>query len=221
MTQDSQRIERDVQAALEAEPAHIAERVRTITLEALTRGVVDTQALREVTQAVLRGAQAATPSLAAGQTEAIKGAVRGLDEALASAAQATQLAMQEAIGRSGEFSREGLKQSVDQLSRLEGDFVAALGDAARQTSGVAQATLRDLAEHAGRSGTAVGARVQTAVLELGHAMSDLARAQVDSGMRALGAQAELLAGMAAGVLRGLADRLQQDGSAKSAAERDD
>ena len=129
--------------------------------------------------------------------------------------------MQEAIGRSGEFSREGLKQSVDQLSRLEGDFVAALGDAARQTSGVAQATLRDLAEHAGRSGTAVGARVQTAVLELGHAMSDLARAQVDSGMRALGAQTELLAGMAAGVLRGLADRLQQDGSAKSAADRDD
>ena len=58
MTQDSQRIERDVQAALEAEPARIAERVRTITLEALTRGVVDTQALREVTQAVLRGAQA-------------------------------------------------------------------------------------------------------------------------------------------------------------------
>ena len=221
MTQDSQRIERDVQAALEAEPAQIAERVRTITLAALTRGVVDTQALREVTQAVLRGAQAATPSLAAGQTEAIKDAVRGLDEALASAAQATQLAMQEAIGRSGEFSREGLKQSVDQLSRLEGDFVAALGDAARQTSGVAQATLRDLAEHAGRSGTAVGARVQTAVLELGHAMSDLARAQVDSGMRALGAQTELLAGMAAGVLRGLADRLQQDGSAKNAAERDD
>ena len=221
MTQDSQRIERDVQAALEAEPAHIAERVRTITLAALTRGVVDTQALREVTQAVLRGAQAATPSLAAGQTEAIKGAVRGLDEALASAAQATQLAMQEAIGRSGEFSREGLKQSVDQLSRLEGDFVAALGDAARQTSGVAQATLRDLAEHAGRSGTAVGARVQTAVLELGHAMSDLARAQVDSGMRALGTQTELLAGMAAGVLRGLADRLQQDGFAKNAAERDD
>ena len=221
MTQDSQRIERAVQAALEAEPAHIAERVRTITLAALTRGVVDTQALREVTQAVLRGAQAATPSLAAGQTEAIKDAVRGLDEALASAAQATQLAMQEAIGRSGEFSREGLKQSVDQLSRLEGDFVAALGDAARQTSGVAQATLRDLAEHAGRSGTAVGARVQTAVLELGHAMSDLARAQVDSGMRALGAQTELLAGMAAGVLRGLADRLQQDGFAKNAANRDD
>ena len=221
MTQDSQRIERDVQAALEAEPARIAERVRTITLEALTRGVVDTQALREVTQAVLRGAQAAAPRLVDGQTEAIKDAVRGLDEALASAAQATQLAMQEAIGRSGEFSREGLKHSVEQLSRLEGDFVAALGDAARQTSGVAQATLRDLAEHAGRSGTAVGARVQTAVLELGHAMSDLARAQVDSGMRALGAQAELLAGMAAGVLRGLADRLQQDGSAKNAAERDD
>ena len=61
MTQYAQQIERDVQAAVEAEPARIAERVHAITLAALTRGVVDTQALREVTQAVLRGAQAAAP----------------------------------------------------------------------------------------------------------------------------------------------------------------
>ncbi len=61
MTQDTHQIESDVQAAVEADPAQVAERVRAITLGALTRGVVDTQALREVTQAVLRGAQAATP----------------------------------------------------------------------------------------------------------------------------------------------------------------
>ncbi|HQZ03192.1 MAG TPA: hypothetical protein PL024_10625 [Thauera sp.] len=221
MTQDTHQIESDVQAAVEADPAQVAERVRAITLGALTRGVVDTQALREVTQAVLRGAQAATPRVDASQTEGIKEAVRGLDEALASAAQATQLAVQEALGRGGEFSREGLKQSLDQLSRLEGDFVAALGDAARQTSGVAQATLRDLAEHARSSGTAVGQRVQSAVLDLGHAMSDFARAQVDSSVRALGAQAELVAGMAAGVLRGLADRLHADPTAKPEQDRHD
>ncbi|MDD3674970.1 DUF6781 family protein [Thauera propionica] len=212
MTQDAQQIERDVQAAVEAEPARIAERVHAITLAALTRGVVDTQALREVTQAVLRGAQAAAPRVEAEHTEGLKEAVRGLDEALASAAQATQLAMQEAIGRSSEFSREGLKQSLDQLSRLEGDFVAALGDAARQASGTAQATLKDLAEHARSSGTAVGARVQSAVVDLGQAMGDLARAQVQEGMRALSAQTELLASMAAGVLRGFADRLHPDSS---------
>lgn len=221
MTQDTHQIEGDVRAALEADPAQIAERVRAITLGALSRGVIDTQALREVMHAVLRGAQAATPRVDAGRVDGLREAVRGLDEALASAAQATQLAMQEAIGRSGEFSREGLKLSLDQLSRLEGDFVSALGDAARQATGTAQATLRDLAEHARSSGTAVGTRVQTAVVDLGQAMGDLARAQVDSGMRALSAQAELLASMTAGVLRGLADRLQPDASASKDAERRD
>ena len=147
MTQDSQRIERDVQAALEAEPARIAERVRTITLEALTRGVVDTQALREVTQAVLRGAQAAAPRLVDGQTEAIKDAVRGLDEALASAAQATQLAASPAItiasparcGKSLRTKSSVLGQTRQRASRGG-------GPAANAPSGTATA-----APHAGQS----------------------------------------------------------------------
>ena len=216
MTQDSQRIERDVQAALEAEPARIAERVRTITLEALTRGVVDTQALREVTQAVLRGAQAAAPRLADGQTEAIKDAVRGLDEALASAAQATQLAMQEAIGRSAEFSREGLRQALEPFSSIENDFIGALSEAARKTSGEARATLTELAEHMRHSGTAAGARVRDAAGDLARASSSLALSQVEGGMKTLLNQADLLASLAAGVLRGFADRLHAGNSAADA-----
>ena len=213
MSIDTRQIERDVEAAVGADTASIAERVRAITLAALSEGRLDGQALRAVMNAVLEGAQKGAMPVDAERSASFKEAMHGLDQAMASAAQATQLAMQEAIGRGSEFSREGLKQSLDQLSRLEGDFVAALGDAARQASGTAQATLKDLAEHARSSGTAVGARVQSAVVDLGQAMGDLARAQVQEGMRALSAQAELLASMAAGVLRGLADRLQPDSSA--------
>lgn len=221
MTQDTSGLEREVQVAVEADSAGIAERVRTITLDALSRGTLDAQGLREVMGAVIRGAQQARVDVDARHTEALKDAMRGLDDALATAAQATQLAVQEAIGRSSEFSREDLKHSLDQLSTLEGDFIAALGDAARATSGQAQATLRDLAEHARSSGTAVGGRVRDALGQLGQAAGELARAQFDGGVRTMRNQAELFASLAAGVLRGLADRLQPGASEQREPDRCD
>lgn len=189
MTQDTSGLEREVQVAVEADSAGIAERVRTITLDALSRGTLDAQGLREVMGAVIRGAQQARVDVDARHTEALKDAMRGLDDALATAAQATQLAVQEAIGRSSEFSREDLKHSLDQLSTLEGDFIAALGDAARATSG--------------------------------QAAGELARAQFDGGVRTMRNQAELFASLAAGVLRGLADRLQPGASEQREPDRRD
>ena len=212
MSIDTRKIERDVEAAVGADSEAIAERVRAITLAALTEGRLDAQALRGVMNAVLEGAQKGAMPVDAERSAAFKEAMRGLDEAMASAAQATQLAMQEAIGRSAEFSREGLRQTLEPFSSLENDFIGALSDAARKTSGEARSTLSELAEHMRHSGTAAGARVRDAVAELAHASSSLAWSQFDSGMQTLRNQADLLAGLAAGVLRGLADRLQPGAS---------
>ena len=207
MSLDTRQIERDVEAAVGADPASIAERVRAITLAALTEGRLDSQALRGVMNAVLEGAQKGSMPIDSARTAAFKEAMSGLDQALASAAQATQLAIQEAIGRSAEFSREGLRQSFEPFSSLENDFIGALGEAARKTTGEARATLTELAEHMRHSGTAAGARVRDAAAELARASSSLALSQVEGGMKTLLNQADLLTSLAAGVLRGLADRL--------------
>lgn len=208
MSIDTRQIERDVEAAVGADTASISERVRAITLAALSEGRLDGQALRAVMNAVLEGAQKGAMPVDAERSAAFKEAMHGLDQAMASAAQATQLAMQEAIGRSAEFSREGLRQTLEPFSSLEHDFIGALSDAARKTSGEARTTLTELAEHMRHSGTAAGARVRDAVAELAHASSNLAWSQFDNGMQTLRNQADLLASLAAGVLRGLADRLQ-------------
>ena len=57
MSIDTRKIERDVEAAVGADTEAIAERVRAITLAALTEGRLDAQALRGVMNAVLEGAQ--------------------------------------------------------------------------------------------------------------------------------------------------------------------
>lgn len=208
MSLDTRQIERDVEAAVGADTASIAERVRAITLAALTEGRLDSQALRAVMNAVLEGAQKGAMPVDAERRAAFAEAMRGLDEAMASAAQATQLAIQEAIGRSAEFSREGLRQSLDPFSSLEHDFIGALSAAAHKASGEARATLTELAEHLRHSGTAAGARVRDAAAELARASSSLAWSQVEGGMKTLLNQADLFASLAAGVLRGIADRLQ-------------
>ena len=77
-------------------------------------------------------------------------------------------------------------------------------------------TLTELAEHMRHSGTAAGARVRDAAAELAHASSSLALSQVEGGMKTLLNQADLLASLAAGVLRGFADRLHPGNSAADA-----
>lgn len=207
MSLDTRKIERDVEAAVGADTASIAERVRTITLGALTEGRLDGQALRDVMNAVLEGAQRGAMPIDAERAAAFKEAMHGLDQAMASAAQATQLAMQEAVGRSADFTRESLRQTLEPFSTLENDLIGALGEAARKTSGRARETLTELAEHMRHSGTASGARVRDAIAELARASGNLAWSQVEGGMQTLRNQTELLASLAAGMLRGVADRL--------------
>ena len=208
MTEHTKRLEADVQAAVDSDPSAIAERVRALTLEALAHGRLDAGQMKEVMGAVLRGAQQGIERPDGERAAAVGEAVKGLDQALAAAAQATRLAVQEALGRSGEFSRETLKTRLDELDGLESNFLDTLAEAAKSASGHVRTTLSDLAEHGRASGTAVGGQVQEAVSQLGRALAELAREQVDGGVRTLRNEAGLFAGLAAGMLRGIADRLQ-------------
>lgn len=208
MDQDTTKLEGEVKAAVESDPASIAERVRGITLSALSEGRLDGEGIRQVMGAVLKGAQQGVARPGEQSATALKEAVRGLDEALAAAAQATQLAIQEAAGRTSEFSREGLKTRADELAGLESKFLDTLTEAARGATGHVQETLRDLAAHSRASGTAVGGRVQSAASQLARALADAAQDQFEAGARTVRNEAGLLAGLAAGMLRGIADSLQ-------------
>lgn len=204
----TEEIERRVQGALAADPAAIAAQVRTITLDALTRGRLDGEALKRVTASVVKGAREGVAHLGEHRNQALKDAMRGLDEALAGAAEATQLAIQEAAGRTKDFSRQGLKRAADDLAALQTLLAETLQDAARNTQGAVQATFAELAEHARSSGSAVGRRARLALEQLTRAVTAGAREQAKKGTEVLRHEAALLAGLAAGLLQGIAARLE-------------
>ena len=114
-----------------------------------------------------------------------------------------------------------IEDRVDELASVESLFVDTLADAARSASGHARDTLRDLAEHSRASGTAVGGRVQAAVAQLAGAVAGVAQQGVEAGTRTLRNEAELLAGLAAGVLRGIADRLHAPAGGGAAGRDED
>jgi len=209
-----EEIEQRVQGALSTDPAAIAAQVRAITLDALTRGHLDTDALKRVTAAVVKGAREGAAPLGEPGGQALKEAMRGLDEALAGAAEAAQLAIQEAAGRTSEFSRQGLKRAADELATLQTLFIETLQDAARNTRGVVQATFTELAEHARTSGSAVGQRTRIALEQLTQAVTAGAREQTQKGTEVARHEAALLAGLAAGVLQGIAARLAKKSTGK-------
>jgi len=203
-----EEIEQRVQRALATDPAAIAAQVRAITLDALTRGRLDSDALKRVTAAVVQGARGGATPLGEHGGQAIKEAMRGLDQALAGAAEAAQLAIQEAAGRTSEFSRQGLKRAADDLATLQTLFMETLQEAARNTRGVVQTTFTELAEHARSSGSAVGQRTRIALEQLTQAITAGAREGARKGTEVVRHEAALLAGLAAGLLQGIAARLE-------------
>lgn len=204
----TEEIEQRVQGVLATDPTAIAAQVRAITLDALTRGSLDAEALKRVTASVVKGAREGVTHLGEHGSQSLKEAMRGLDEALAGAAEAAQLAIQEAAGRTKDFSRQGLKQAADDLATLQALFAETLQDAAHNTRGVVQATFTELAEHARTSGSAVGQRVKGAIEQLTQTMKATARDQAKKGTEAMHHETALLAGLAAGLLQGIAARLQ-------------
>jgi hypothetical protein len=199
-------LEREVRAVLSDNPAAITQEVRSLTLRALTEGKLDQGAVQKVVRAVVAGATGGAQGASDGQL-ALREALQGLDEALAAAAQATRLTLEEAVGNAGAFSRQTLRRRLDDLSTLESLFIETVSQTASSAAGFTRTTLVDVADHARASGSAVGSAVKEGVTSLGRALAESVSDQVEVTTSVLQKEAALLAGLTSGVLQGIADRL--------------
>lgn len=185
----------------------IHEAVRTITLKALTRGELDGSSVRKVAGEVMKGVRAAASARGAEAGDATEKAVRGLDEALAHAAQALKLSVEEAAGRAEKFSRKDLATARGNLKSLEKLFLDTLRATSRASRGAFSSILDDLLRHARASGTAVGRELGQSVSGLSGSVAEAGRAQFEAGVNAALSSGAMMARVASGVLSGIADSL--------------
>ncbi|MGZ8231178.1 MAG: DUF6781 family protein [Burkholderiales bacterium] len=202
----NETVTQQVQKAI-AEGRRVQEAVHDIALKALARHELDFEAMRKVTREAVDAVREAAGHQDIAVKDAAKQAIGGIDHALAHAAEALKLSIQEASSRTEKFSREDLAKARADLAELERMFVETLGEAARAARGTAKATLEDLARHAETSGTAVGRQLRESAALSGQ-FAEAARKQFESGIKAVAASSALIARAAAGVLAGIADTLE-------------
>ena len=101
----------------------IYQRVKDITLKALTARQLDMENITKVADAVAKGIGDAMGNQGEYSRDAFAQAVSALDDALAKAAEASKLAIQEAASKVSDYSQYDLNKATDDIQRLEELFL--------------------------------------------------------------------------------------------------
>jgi len=175
----------------------IYEQIRAITIKALTERDLDTDNIRNVVDDVASGISDAL-STQGEQTKTIFiQAISALDEALAVAAEATKLALEEASSKVSEFSEQDFSKAKEDLKTMEGMFLETLEKVAKNGNEIVAEVVTDFTDHSRKTGTAVGKHVLTALESLQHLPQ--------MGLSTTVAAASSLAQIGANILAGIAE----------------
>lgn len=206
-TNQQQDVKDAVRAAVES-GADVHQQVKNIVLKALTERQLDMDNIRNVTEAVGKGIDEGI----AGQDERAKElfahAVTALDDALAIAAEASKLAIEEAAYKVN--SQHDFNDAIKDIQNMEGLFIDTLEKVAKGSSQAVADIVSDFIAHAQKSGTAVGEQAFIAL----DALKDLPKASTDVIVSSTVATASALAKIGSGILLGIAESLQPSDAKK-------
>lgn len=196
----------EVRAATDAE-ADLKERVRVIVMKAMIDREVAPAAIREVISATVDGVGEGLVARGAQAGTALRDAMQGMDEAVASCVHSLQMALEEAWGNGRQFADGDVRETVESMRSLEQDLLKTLRDAAEKSQGWLKSEFGEVLGHMQRTGTDTGARVKTVMESLNSRLvSSVAGYGKDARTAAEQSKARL-SQVASGILRGLADAL--------------
>ncbi len=208
---DETRTKAAVEAAIE-QGDDIRNKVRNIVVDSLKEGHLDTDSLKQLIQTVIEAANETSPKNAKQTVETLQQIVNGLDDALAKAAEASKLAIEEAVGHVDDFSETDVKRAMSDLEGLEDLFIDTMNEFADAGQDAAHQVVSDLASHARNSGTAVGRTVAETLAGLQYRISHSPKPKLEDVTNTLRAGGATIASIASGILAGLADSLQPEKS---------
>lgn len=209
MSQTTHQIENDVRETLEA-GVDIYQRVRAITLKALTERELDLENIKSVVEAAFNGISAGMSSQYEPAKEAFSQSAAAIDDALEKTAQASRLAIEEAASRVSDFSHHDLNRATDDIKNLEEIFLETLEKVTHGSNEMVFTIARDFIDHARQNGTAVGRQTEI-VFE---ALNNFRRKGQNAVWSGAVATTSMIAKIGSGILTGIADSLEPDKPAK-------
>ncbi|MEO1765811.1 DUF6781 family protein [Thiobacter aerophilum] len=203
------------EAAASAEQApDLRTAVRDLTLRALTSRALELSELRAVLAAVTEGVSLGLARRGGELKAAAADALAGLDEAVRKSAEATKLAAEQFIAEGKALTAEDLRPVLEDLRRLEGALLEALGRGSERAQERVKQAFADLLTHARRTGTDTGRMVAETVESLANRAAPIVKNGAAQGTAAAGEVARRLALVASGILAGVAQALQDKAGGK-------
>lgn len=223
MTEHAQDTTSIKQAASEAvrHGTDIRAQVHDLTLLAIKQHRFDRQGMRAVIEAVTEGVAHGAEQRSDGVRAALSEALRGLDQALRTSAEAGQGALKQLTTTGKNFSDSELKQALSHLRKLEEEFFATIAQVTERAGQRVQPELRALLETTRRTGTETGRHVATIIGEFTHRVSMASLDSTIAGIEVAGAVGSRFAALASGILSGLADALRNPAAASAPPPHDD
>ncbi len=186
----------------------VHQQIKNIILKALTTGQLDMENIKNVTAAVGKGIDEGMAHQDEHAKEVFIHAATALDDALAIAAEASKLAIQEAAFKV--TSQHDFSEAAKDIQDMERLFIDTLEKVARGSNQVMAGIVNDFIDHSRRSGTAVGKQALIAL----DALKDLSRISTDIIVSSTAATTSALAKIGSGILLGIAESLQPAHSRK-------
>lgn len=206
---DQQNVKGIVRAAVKS-GTDVHQQIKNITLKALTAHQLDMENIKSVTETVIDGINEGLTSHGEHGKEVFMQAATALDDALAIAAEASTLAIEEAASKVAEYSEHDINNAIKDLQDREGVFLDTLEKVAKDSNQVLADIVNDFIAHSRQSGTAVGEQTLIAL----DALKDLPKISTDIIISSTVATTSALAQIGSGILLGIAESLQSSHSKK-------
>lgn len=185
--------------------------VRELTLNALRSRELTVEQIKRVVRSVTEGVNLGATTSGVDPDRVLGEAFSGMDEAVLKAVQANHLALQQLSSQGEGGSR--MQKALDDLERLEDEFLNTVKDAAKKGSEQLRGQWAKLLQQKEDAGTATQAQIEQTLEAFGERMRDAMRQQRRMAVKAGEAMTENFATLASGILIGLTEGLQQ-GKAK-------
>ena len=190
--------------------------VRNLTLQALQARELSLGQIRNVLSSVTAGVNRGAADVEGDPQKMMGKALAGMDEALLQAVRASHIAITQLSEHGADFEDSRLKKSLNELERLEDEFLKVV----RQASGSATGNLKNgwtqLLKQAQVDGTETGAEVEAMFADLTANMQKTMRSGREASFKAAHALTQNFATLASGILIGLTEADQRKPAAGAA-----
>jgi hypothetical protein len=193
---------------------NIRERVRQLTLQALQSRRLDFNGMREVMKSMTEGVSVGAERRGHDVRAALADAFAGMDQAMSKAAQASSLALKELADRGREFSDTELKQGLERMRQMEGDFLDSVRQVSQAAGGSVKNEWQELIAHAQRAGTDTGRVVSDTARDFSARMTATVSDSAIAGVEAARQFGERFAALASGMLAGMSEAIRPESQDK-------